>query len=72
VFLRLERIGERVTALCSADGVEWFTVGQVAFPAAGPLQIGLYASGVIDRTIYPGAHPDGTAIRFDSFQLWGR
>jgi hypothetical protein len=23
-----------------------------------------------DRTIYPGAYPQGTAIRFASFQLW--
>ena len=26
--------------------------------------------GDIDRTIYHGAYPDGTAIRFESFQLW--
>ena len=25
----------------------------------------------IDRTIYRGAYPDGTAIRFASFTLWG-
>jgi hypothetical protein len=27
VFLRLERVGDRVNALCSADGENWFTVG---------------------------------------------
>ena len=29
------------------------------------------AIGAIDRTIYPGAHREGTAIRFESFELWG-
>jgi len=45
-------------------------VGQIHFPTEGPLQVGLHAIGMIDRTIYPGAYPDGTAIRFESFQLW--
>jgi hypothetical protein len=70
IFLRLERIGDRVNALCSADGAEWFTVGHVDLPIEGPLQIGLHAIGNIDRTIYRGAYPDGTAIRFASFTLW--
>jgi hypothetical protein len=35
-----------------------------------PVQIGVYAIGDIDRTIYPGAYPDGTAIRFESFEIW--
>jgi hypothetical protein len=71
VFLRLERIGDRVDALCSADGERWFSVGHVRFPVEDPVQVGLYAIGSIDRTIYHGAYPDGTAIRFESFQLWG-
>jgi len=71
VFLRLERIGERVNALCSADGVDWFTVGQVEFPAESPVQIGLHAIGNIDRTIYHDAYVEGTAIRLESFTLWG-
>jgi regulation of enolase protein 1 (concanavalin A-like superfamily) len=71
VFLRLERVVDRVNALCSADGVSWFTVGHVPFPAEDPVQVGLHAIGNIDRTIYHGAYPDGTAIRFESFQLWG-
>jgi adenylate cyclase len=69
VFLRLERLGPRVNALCSADGTEWFTVGHVEFPVEDPLEVGLHAIGMIDRTIYPGAYPEGTAIRFESFQL---
>ena len=71
VFLRLERIGERVSAFCSPDGKTWFGVGHVSFPAEDPLQVGLNAVGAINRTIYHGAYPDGTAIRFESFQLWG-
>jgi hypothetical protein len=69
--LRLERVGDRVNALCSADGESWFTVGHVAFPVQDPVQVGLHAIGNIDRSVYQGAYPDGTAIRFESFQLWG-
>lgn len=60
----------RVNALCSADGKAWFTVGHVNFPVADPLQVGMHAIGMIDRLIYPGAYPDGTAIRFESFTLY--
>jgi DNA-binding SARP family transcriptional activator/tetratricopeptide (TPR) repeat protein len=72
VLLRLERTDDRVRALCSADGESWFSVGHVGFPVEGPLQVGLHAIGLIDRTVYPGAYPDGTAIRFESFTLWKR
>jgi tetratricopeptide (TPR) repeat protein len=71
VVLRLERVGDCVRALCSADGVEWFTVGHVGFLVEDSLQVGLHAIGNIDRTIYHGAYPDGTAIRFESFTMWG-
>lgn len=70
VFLRLERIGARVNALCSADGAQWFTVGHVDFPVDDPVQVGMHAIGMIDRLIYPGAYPDGTAIRFESFAIY--
>jgi predicted ATPase/DNA-binding SARP family transcriptional activator len=69
VFFRLERDGDRVNAFCSADGENWFTVGHVEFPVEDPVQVGLHAIGNIDRTVYHGAYPDGTAIRFESFQL---
>jgi hypothetical protein len=69
VHLRLERIGSRVNALCSADGREWFTVGHAEFPLADPVEVGLHGIGNIDRTIYPGAYPDGTAIRFEEFNV---
>ena len=35
-----------------------------------PLEVGLHATGAIDRTLYPGAYPEGTAIRLKSFELW--
>jgi len=66
VVLRLERVGDRVSALCSANGQNWFTVGHILFPVEDPVEIGLHAIGAIDRTIYHGAYPDGTAIRFES------
>lgn len=70
VFLRLERLGSRLNALCSADGQSWFTVGHVEFPVKDPLEVGVHAIGNIDRTIYPGAYPEGIAIRFEAFQAW--
>jgi hypothetical protein len=70
VFLHLERDGDQVNAYASADGEQWYTVGHTAFPVANPIQVGVHAIGEIDRMIYPGAHPDGTAIRFQSFHLW--
>jgi regulation of enolase protein 1 (concanavalin A-like superfamily) len=70
LFLRLERHGLQVNALCSADGQNWFTVGHAEFPVEDPVEVGLYAIGSINRLIYPGAYPEGTAIRFESFELW--
>jgi predicted ATPase len=70
VFLRLERLGSRVNALCSADGHAWFTLGHIEFACEDPVEVGVHAIGAIDRTIYPGAYPEGTAIRFESFALW--
>ncbi|MFQ5796066.1 MAG: BTAD domain-containing putative transcriptional regulator, partial [Candidatus Bipolaricaulia bacterium] len=71
VYLRLERLGDRVNALCSTDGMDWYAVGSAAFPIEDPVEVGLHAIGTINRIIYPGAYPDGTAIHFESFQLWG-
>ena len=66
----LERVDRRVNALCSANGEEWFTVGGVEFAVEDPVEVGLHAIGTIDRIIYPGAYPEGTAIRFEAFALW--
>ncbi len=70
MFLRLERTGRQVNALCSADGEAWFTVGQIEFPVDDPIEVGLHAIGQIDRMIYHGGFTEGTAIRFGSFELW--
>jgi tetratricopeptide (TPR) repeat protein len=70
VYLRLERSGDTVRGLVSADGQSWLTLGQTAFPLEGDSQVGLYAAGNIDRVSYPGAHREGTAIRFARFRLW--
>ncbi len=72
IHLRLERNGDRVSAFCSADGEQWYTVGTATFPAHDPIQVGVHAIGEIDRSIYHGAYPEGTAIRFESFQMWQR
>lgn len=64
VVLRLERCGDQTRALCSADGQQWYSVGQTAFPAHGPLVVGLHALGQIDRVMWPSAYGQGTAIRF--------
>lgn len=64
VVLRLERRGDAVRALCSADGREWYGVGETLLSADGPTLLGLHAIGQIDRILRPGAYPEGTAIRF--------
>jgi regulation of enolase protein 1 (concanavalin A-like superfamily) len=70
LYLRLERKNGLVRALCSTDGASWWTVGQVEFSASDPVEIGLFAVGKIERYLYPGAFPEGSAIRFDEFRLY--
>jgi class 3 adenylate cyclase/tetratricopeptide (TPR) repeat protein len=69
VRLRLERSGATVRALCSADGKAWFTVGEVDFPAGGPLEVGLFADGVLRPELYPRTYVAGSRIRFTDFEL---
>jgi len=71
VTLRLELTGNRVDALCSFDGEHWYSVGHATFPVDDTVQVGVHAIGMIDRTIYHGAYPEGTAIRFREFRVWG-
>jgi hypothetical protein len=59
-----------VQALCSANGAEWFSVGQAEFAAQDPLEVGLHAIGMFERTIYPGDYTEGAAIRFTAFGIW--
>ncbi|MBI1922917.1 tetratricopeptide repeat protein, partial [Candidatus Poribacteria bacterium] len=70
VHLRLERIGDEFSAYCSADGENWFTCGTMTLPLNDPIQLGICAIGMIDRTIYCGAYLDGTATVFRGFKLW--
>ena len=69
IHLRLERMGSTLRAFCSGDGRSWFTVGQAELPVQDPVELGLFGGGWIWRPIYPGAFPDGAAIRFESFQM---
>jgi hypothetical protein len=69
VWLRLERQGSSVRALCSMEGTAWFTAGDVEFPAREREQVGVHAIGMIDRTIYHGAYPQGSAICFTAFAM---
>jgi hypothetical protein len=69
VVLRLEREGDVVNAYCSEDEEEWFTLGRVDFPVEDPLYVGFYAVGEINRTIYPGAHLEGTALGFYDIRI---
>jgi DNA-binding SARP family transcriptional activator/regulation of enolase protein 1 (concanavalin A-like superfamily) len=64
ITLRLERRGDMVRALCSADEREWFGVGEMTFTAHAAQVVGLHAIGAIDRMVWPGAYPEGTTMRF--------
>ena len=70
LHLRLDRMNDQVRALCGTDGGTWYTVGQTEFSADDPIEVGLYAVGRIQRFLYPGAFPDGSAIRFGEFRLY--
>jgi hypothetical protein len=72
VVLRLERTCERrqVRALCSANGSDWFAVGHCTFAVEDPINVGICAIGQIDRTIYHGAFPKGTAMHFGLLKIW--
>lgn len=69
IFLRLERVSERVRALFSEDGERWLLVGEVMLEAVGPWQIGFFALGAVDRTFCPAAPAGGGALQFDDIQL---
>jgi tetratricopeptide (TPR) repeat protein len=71
VHLRVERRGERISAFCSLDGESWHFAGSTVLSSDAPVYAGLHANGHINRMIYPGAYPEGTAIRFRDFRLWG-
>ena len=58
-YFRLERIGERIAALCSTDGEHWLTCGHVDLPVKDPLRVGVWAGS-------------GMVVHFDYVQLLGR
>jgi regulation of enolase protein 1 (concanavalin A-like superfamily) len=60
MWLRVERAGEELRALCSEDGDQWLTAGSLPFPPGEGTAVGLAAiSGEL------GAH-----AWFDTFLLW--
>jgi hypothetical protein len=69
VYLRLEWVKGTVKAICSVDGEIWFYTGNETFPIDAKTQIGLYANGNIERSVYKGKFPDGVGIKFEEFQL---
>ena len=64
--LRLERTGDRVTAHCSDDGTNWFTCGTVRIPVGDPIQVGIYAIGLVSTG---GDWRAMTATRFVDFRV---
>ncbi len=72
VHLRLERSGDEFTSYCSTDGESWFTCGRMTLPMEDPIQAGIHAIGMIDRTIYCGEYKEGTATVFRNFRIWTR
>ena len=70
LHLRIEKVGCCIRALCSGNGDEWYLVGLAEFAESESLQLGLHAVGMIDRSIYHGAFPDGSAIRFEEFRIF--
>jgi hypothetical protein len=62
VWLRIERLGDEVKALCSANRKAWWCCGSVRLAPTKTEQIGL--SAISDG---PGAH-----AWFDTFRIWKR
>ncbi len=69
--LRIEKRGVQVSAFCSPNGKKWYFTGSASLSSDAPIHPGLHANGHINRMIYPGAYPQGTAMRFKRFRLWG-
>ena len=69
IYMRIERIGDTLSAYCSKDGENWLTCGQVEFPVDDPIQIGVHAIGNIGAQ--KGNMLDmSTATRFDYFKIY--
>lgn len=70
LWLRLEGVDGQINALCSVDGERWSKAGSTDLIGQEAVQVGLYGAGLIDRSLYHGAYPQGTAMQFESFTLW--
>ena len=71
-YLRLERSEDEFTSYCSVDGENWFTCGKITLPMEDPIQVGIHAIGMIDRTIYCGEYKEGAATLFRNFRIWNK
>ena len=69
VWLRIERAGARVNALCSSDELRWHSVGDVSFPADELLEVGLFVDGLVHPELYPRTYAAGAEMRFARFDL---
>ena len=72
IHLRLERSGDEFASYCSTDGKNWMVCGKATQPMEDPVQVGVHAIGMIDRTIYCGEYREGTATAFRNFRIWTR
>ena len=72
VYMRLERIGSDFSFYCSSDGKNWLKHETMELEIDDPVQIGIYANGTFDRTLYCGEFREGTATLFRDFRLWTR
>jgi class 3 adenylate cyclase/tetratricopeptide (TPR) repeat protein len=70
IYLQFEKQGNQITAFCSPNGKNWLFVGSMHLASNEAVTPGLHGNGHINRMIYPGAYPEGTAICFKNFQLW--
>jgi tetratricopeptide (TPR) repeat protein/regulation of enolase protein 1 (concanavalin A-like superfamily) len=64
LYLRFERRGRSVSALCSNDGKEWRSCGETSFLADDPVWVGLYVA-------CPANLP-ASVVRFKEFKLFQR
>jgi tetratricopeptide (TPR) repeat protein len=72
LYLRLERIGDKFSACCSSDGMNWYVCGEVGLPVEDPIHIGIHAIGAIGLYSYTRLKGMDTATRFDYFRLLRR
>jgi regulation of enolase protein 1 (concanavalin A-like superfamily) len=63
IYMRIERIGDMLSAYCSDDKENWLTCGEVNFPVDDPIQVGIHAIG------NAGSGPTVTDTRFDCFRV---